>query len=93
MIIKNEDEWKNFHLKENNARKTTQVRRITIHNNKFFLGNKHHLKKNEDPKWKINNEGKKEHNQQKLLCLQTKVEAKWNNIWGEKKIKNLSKNM
>jgi hypothetical protein len=50
MIIKNEDEWKNFHLKENNARKTTQVRRITIHNNKFFLGNKHHLKKNEDPK-------------------------------------------
>jgi hypothetical protein len=27
---------------------------------------------------------KKEHNQQKLLCLQTKVEAKWNNIWGEK---------
>lgn len=29
---------------------------------------------------------KKEHNQQKLHCLQTKVEAKWNNIWGEKKI-------
>ncbi len=28
---------------------------------------------------------KNEHNQQKLLCLQTKVEAKWNNIWGGKR--------
>lgn len=44
MIIKNEDEWENFHLKENNARKTTQVRIITTHNNNFFFGNKHHLK-------------------------------------------------
>lgn len=33
MKIKNEDEWKNFHLKGNNAMKTTQVRIITTHDN------------------------------------------------------------
>jgi hypothetical protein len=33
MKIKNEDEWKNFHLKGNNVRKTTQVRIITTHDN------------------------------------------------------------
>jgi hypothetical protein len=33
MKINNEDEWKKFHLKGNNARKITQVRIITTHDN------------------------------------------------------------
>jgi hypothetical protein len=33
MKIKTKDEWKKFHLKGNNATKTTQVRIITTHSN------------------------------------------------------------